>query len=132
MAHPSPARCSVPAAAFLLALALAGCPKNGPGDDPAPDTSNCPEGQSSCNDECVDTGSDPRHCGGCDKRCLPGSVCSDGRCIMIGNCNETPCTGASYCDTVSGLCLPRCTRDEDCLIAQSSCDLESATCVCPP
>ena len=127
-----PARRPFAPAVFLLALALAACPKDGPPDDPEPDDSSCPEEQSSCDAECVDTGSDPRHCGGCGDRCLAGSVCSSGRCAMVGDCNQTPCIGASYCDAVSGLCLPRCTRDEDCLIAGSGCEVGSGTCVCPP
>src|SRR5690349_15356520 len=33
-----------------------------------------------CGDSCVSTVSDPKHCGGCDKACATGEVCSAGTC----------------------------------------------------
>lgn len=43
----------------------------------------CPVDQ--CGDQCVDTASDPAHCGGCGEACLPNEGCDAGFCV---GCNE--------------------------------------------
>jgi hypothetical protein len=44
------------------------------------DAITCPGGQIVCNGHCVDTTTDPSHCGGCGTMCLPGQVCISGVC----------------------------------------------------
>lgn len=51
----------------------------------------CPPRLSSCGNACVDTQSDPFHCGGCFQSCGPGGICVDGFCW-----NECP-PGLAYC-----------------------------------
>ncbi|OJY15171.1 MAG: hypothetical protein BGO98_22250 [Myxococcales bacterium 68-20] len=41
---------------------------------------SCAEGYSECGRRCVDTSSDPEHCGGCSVRCTPGEACIGGVC----------------------------------------------------
>ncbi|QRN94478.1 hypothetical protein JRI60_35890 [Archangium violaceum] len=36
-----------------------------------------------CGDSCVNTVSDPKHCGGCDKACATGAACEGGACVAI-------------------------------------------------
>lgn len=40
----------------------------------------CASGYSECDGHCVDTESDPRHCGACSGACLPGVACVGGVC----------------------------------------------------
>src|SRR6185503_14121396 len=37
--------------------------------------STCPDWTERCGDQCVNTQSNPTHCGGCDRSCVPGQVC---------------------------------------------------------
>ena len=41
---------------------------------------SCAEGYSECGRRCVDTSSDPEHCGGCSVGCAPGEACVGGVC----------------------------------------------------
>lgn len=55
--------------------------------DETPDTS-VPErcdsaGAELCGGSCVSTGSDPKHCGGCDKACATGEACESGVCVAL-------------------------------------------------
>jgi len=43
----------------------------------------CPAGRTLCNGACVDTGSDPAHCGACSNACGPGGTCTGGSCLGI-------------------------------------------------
>jgi hypothetical protein len=38
-----------------------------------------------CGGECVDTSSDPDHCGGCDDACQSGAECEASDCVCIAN-----------------------------------------------
>ena len=51
------------------------------GTDPAGDASVAPC-KTTCGITCVDTASDRAHCGGCDKKCADGEVCSQGACAL--------------------------------------------------
>jgi Cys-rich repeat protein len=46
----------------------------------------CRTGETLCNGQCVDTSSDPNHCGGCDltKACAVGQACLAGKCVDGG------------------------------------------------
>jgi hypothetical protein len=58
---------------WMAALALAGCSAEEGGD--------CPAGQSKCGDQCVDTTTDPQHCGECDNSCTQDQFCNLGACV---------------------------------------------------
>src|SRR4051794_27844556 len=60
----------------------------GPGPLPGSDAS-CTQ----CSGECVDTRTDPRHCGNCGTACAPGSVCSSGTCAQACPPTEIACAG---------------------------------------
>ena len=47
-------------------------------DGAPPDAAICGAPRMVCDDECVDTRSDPTHCGGCDSPCTGGLGCDDG------------------------------------------------------
>ncbi len=63
---------------------------------------------------CVDTASDPSHCGGCETQCSDGYVCSAGSCDCIdGRGDDQVCTAAgAQCGTVYDNCdEPRTCND---------------------
>ena len=61
-----------------------------------PDGAVCPLGDTTvCNSVCVDTFTDPAHCGGCGNVCPAGDVCLDGACALS-------------CDSDAGLTLVNC------------------------
>ena len=48
----------------------------------------CPQGQTECGGVCVDTGTNPSHCGACDVPCDGGTgTCRGGRCARPEACN---------------------------------------------
>jgi hypothetical protein len=52
-----------------------------PGDEGGPDT-GCPGADMTCSGTCVDTNTDPAHCGDCTTACDPGLSCAGGSCYM--------------------------------------------------
>jgi hypothetical protein len=87
------------------------------------------EGRTLCGGECVDTASDPRHCGGCGIACSPGDVCQSSSCRPGGDCRETPCTGFTYCNLADGACMPGCASSGQCG-SNESCDVATHQCAC--
>ncbi len=85
-----------------------------------------------CNDECVNTSTDPRFCGSCIVTCGGGYVCESSRCVDPGDCrtNELGCTGFTYCDPETGDCLRGCSVDEQCPRDHEVCNVETHECVC--
>jgi hypothetical protein len=85
----------------------------------------CMEGFDRCLDRCVDTQTDPLFCGS-------GDVCQAGTCLDLGDCrtNGVGCSGLTYCDPSTGVCLPGCVGDVQCTGANESCDVPSHACVC--
>ncbi len=68
----------------------------------------CGNGLSCCDGACIDTRSDPTHCGACGNTCLPDETCCDGACANTdldaahcGMCNHA-CGPGGVC--VSGTC----------------------------
>lgn len=53
----------------------------------------------------------------------------DAEPIQPDDCRTAPCQGLTYCDLLSGACLPGCTRDDQCG-AQGRCDLATHLCGC--
>jgi hypothetical protein len=101
---------SVLGSVFVLLMAVVamagGCatggdvvgPPSGPtpdGSSDAPETT-CTKPQIKCGSTCVDPGSDHANCGGCDKPCGSGDVCSEGKCGLTCSGTQTLCSGAPY------------------------------------
>lgn len=96
-------------------LALAGCQITLADETAKYDGGGC----TACGaDECVDTRSDPQHCGGCDVACGAG-VCVDGTCTS-GSC----ALGATDCSTGirETVCAHLGSSMEHCGDCQSYCD----------
>lgn len=52
----------------------------------------CAEGQTCCDEQCVDVNLDPRNCGSCGVACEQNQICTDSQCGCVegwGDCNET-------------------------------------------
>jgi hypothetical protein len=62
----------------------------------------CPNGKKACGHGCVRTDRDPKHCGGCGRRCVAGQQCVDGAC----RCNGAGCAGCCAGDE----CKPGTTK----------------------
>ncbi len=82
---------------------------------PAPGEA-CPAGRTRCGDDCVDTATDPDHCGECDAACADAVGCRGSRCTCEGG--VTLCNGRCI-DTATdplhcGRCLNGCTDGEAC------------------
>lgn len=110
----------------VLACSVFGSSLDGYADGDA--QPSCGAGLSVCGSSCVDTGSDPAHCGGCGKACGSGLVCANGECtdscptgledcagacvnvqtstLHCGGCG-LGCTSGQLC--VSGACVASCS-----------------------
>jgi hypothetical protein len=68
----------------------------------------CPAGETCCDGECVETGSDPDNCGGCGVFCGPCQFCNFGECEDLPDgafdCNRNPLIAGT-----SSLCTGQCT-----------------------
>lgn len=137
----------------LAALALVACtgaPDPGPGDAAsAVDAcategcaAPCPRDQSRCGTVCVDTRSDPAHCGGCDRACDEGTECRSGACQCpegLIDCDGS-CVDPESDDANCGLCGRSCGSNESCSLGSCVCGervcvgdercLESGSCGC--
>lgn len=100
-------------------------------DHTALDRTMCSPGRTLCGAECVDTQSDPRHCGWCNHGCAEGQVCAHGTCDNAGDCRETSCTGFTYCDLGTGVCRAGCIETQQCG-ANEQCEVATHTCACLP
>lgn len=99
----------------------------------------CRDGLVLCGDLCVDTRTDPHHCGICDNGCdAAAPVCQDGHCIAHCEAPRLTCTGACVDATTDslncGTCGNVCKADEICMA--SECHAYSAlpgcaSCPCP-
>src|SRR5215208_4315226 len=70
----------------------------------------CPEGESRCNDRCVNLQRSERHCGSCSNRCEEGQECIDGVCggeVCQGEF-LTPVGGGDPICTCGGSCAQSC------------------------
>ncbi len=59
----------------------------------------CTGGDQCCGTGCVDTTSDPSHCGGCNTVCKANEQCTAGQCVSTstGCFGGPPCTGIDQC-----------------------------------
>ncbi len=90
-------------------------------------------GDTLCSGECVDTSSDPKHCGQCDHDCLGAphlaanatATCAKGKCVLgptpcaaaYGNCNDEPDDGCEQpLDSVDSCraCTTKCSATQVC------------------
>lgn len=76
-----------------------------------------------CDAQCVDTASDPAHCGSCGNHCPEGIGCDDGVCACgdgdigcFGECVD-PTSDDAHCGGCDVGCEVRC-RDESCIGAE--------------
>ncbi|MBI4703390.1 MAG: hypothetical protein HY744_19935, partial [Deltaproteobacteria bacterium] len=53
----------------------------------------CPAQLIACGERCVDPLVDPAHCGGCDKACAVGEVCTAGQCAVECGPGNVKCAG---------------------------------------
>src|SRR4051794_22305460 len=64
----------------------------------------CPEGESRCNDRCVNLQTNERHCGSCRNRCGSTQTCCGGRYVNLKR-SERHC----------GSCSNRCEEGQECI-----------------
>lgn len=101
------------AAPLLLAAALlAACP--------AEETAECGDGETRCGGVCVETATDPEHCGGCAQPCGEGT-CSGGVCTCDASATECPGEWPRCVDTLND--------PENCGACGYACPLTGAVCV---
>ena len=98
----------------------------------------CRDGLVRCGETCVDTRSDPRHCGECDNDCGDQGVCNASNCVEGCGDGRSDCDGACvvvasdplHCDG----CGNACAGDEVCLAGNCrpyAYAGECLTCPCP-
>lgn len=93
------------------------------GASPAPDPASpepCPDRSLRCGPSCVAPQSSVLHCGGCNRPCSAGQVCSEGTCACpaeLAACGEQ-CVDLSRSDEHCGKCGARCPPGEPCTAGQ--------------
>lgn len=101
--------------ALALLVALAGCG----GGETKIEPLTCSDDTVRCGDSCIDTDSDPRHCGGCDNACAAGEICIEGGCAVACPEGQELCDGT--CADISndplhcGGCENACAAGEVCV-----------------
>ena len=100
----------------------------------------CPEGQTRCNDRCVNLERNERHCGRCFNRCDEGEECVEDECRGTCPSGTTPCGtecctrgqecvgGVCQCPSGTALCGGECVSTE-CPTGQT---FDPSTCGCLP
>ncbi len=74
---------------------------NGDPEDDGGESTDCDEGLILCDGECVDTQTDPNHCGRCGNECGSSEVCSDGNCVALTCTSEgNNCPNGETCYTL--------------------------------
>src|SRR5918994_1522513 len=68
----------------------------------------CPEGQTRCNDRCVNLDRNDNHCGECFNRCAEGVECMDGECGGGEPICTPPCPDGHVCVQEEGVPQPFC------------------------
>jgi hypothetical protein len=102
-----------------------------PPPPPADDGGSCKPPFVRCGAACVNTGTDPAHCGGCGRACAGGELCVTGSCEkQSGDCTTGGCPTGYYCDLVGKKCLPGCAVDAQCGPG-AKCNLGKHSCCAP-
>ncbi len=89
-----------PLGLWVVVMALGGCgpsvePPPGGGDGGGADaTVSCEPPLVACEGRCVDTRSDPAHCGSCERFCSGGDFCEMGECVEACSGRFTRCGSA--------------------------------------
>jgi hypothetical protein len=82
-------------------------------------TCECPNGEMPCNGACVDTQTNPDHCGECDTKCTPCTECRGGACQPVdcgdpcSECRDGACA-PKECDACEACQGGECVRDPNC------------------
>ncbi len=87
-------------------------------------------GQVQCSGACVNTQSDPNHCGSCTNACAPGSTCTAGVCgcaMGQSTCNGK-CVDVQSDSQNCGACGTACASGMSCRAGQCSCGEGKAAC----
>ena len=101
---------------------------DGDGDGDGDGDVTCDPGWTACDGVCVDTTSNPLHCGRCGAACEETEACNDSTC-EFWDCREQPCPGLSYCDLGTGQCRPGCISTDQCG-SNERCESATHECVC--
>ncbi|MBI5513681.1 MAG: PKD domain-containing protein [Deltaproteobacteria bacterium] len=91
-------------------------------DTPTDQAPVCPPGESVCGDRCVDTRTNPAHCGACGMPCPTGQQCTEGACRPLCEMGQTGCmvAGSTRCVNTAtdsahcGACGTACPMGEAC------------------
>jgi hypothetical protein len=89
------------------------------------DEAGCPTPQARCGGACVDTRSDPSHCGSCENACGSGLVCRAGACVLscgpgLDACPDPRDAGFQFCANLAtdnancGRCSAACSPSTHC------------------
>ena len=89
---------------------------------PIADDAGASDACTQCGVECVDTTTDPRHCGGCGTTCATGAAC------VAGMCKSSCPTGQVSC---GGTCIDPTSNPQHCG-ASGACDMATGGAVCAP
>jgi hypothetical protein len=83
-----------------------------------PSGGDCPDGQSLCNGQCIDTTTDPLNCGGCEASCtLADPFCEASACVAECLPIHTECDGS---------CVDTETNNDHCGSCGNDCDLDES------
>jgi hypothetical protein len=79
----------------------------------------CNDGLTFCNNPpyCVNTASDPQHCGKCRQQCMDGRICQNGTCICsppLTECGGSRCSNLYTDHDNCGACRRVCPQGQDC------------------
>jgi hypothetical protein len=99
----------------------------------------CPKGTKACGHTCVRTKDDPKHCGGCGRRCVAGQACVGGAC-RCGGARCDGCCDGEQCLAVGqqtdgqcgsgGAACAACGGDQDCVGGVCTCTAASCPTGC--
>lgn len=118
----------------LAVLGLGGSVREAPKANAKKKKKKCKSGTTKCGKACVNTKTNPSHCGGCNRRCSGGAGCVDGSCagacqppntLCNGECVDTE-TDTRFCGSCAiacvagqvcfaGECEDLCQNDFDCI-----------------
>lgn len=74
----------------------------------------CPKGQTSCGGACIDTQTDPNHCGACGTACDASLVCASGACCLADEICNGACTDVLSDPNNCGACGTTCGANQTC------------------